>query len=108
MSIFFAVAQATFLLVVAFFVLHFALKSEGRLKLFGQVLSGWLLLIAAIFVVGLVTAPFFGGRPFGMVRMGGPRGDMMMRQDWRLPASPGPQGPSIEPPAISPKPDPDS
>lgn len=61
-----AIHHAIIVAVVAFFVLFAASKADGFVKILGNVL-GWLLLIIAFLalVCGL-SAPFFGGHPFGM------------------------------------------
>ena len=83
MMILIALTRVTALLVAAFFVLYFALKSEGRLKTFGRILGGWMLVLAAVMALAVVTAPLFGGRPFGMGPVRGPHGKMMMQRGER-------------------------
>jgi hypothetical protein len=54
-------------LLVAGYVTHYcASGSQGGMRTFGKILSGWVFLLAAILIVGLVSAPMFGGRPFGI------------------------------------------
>jgi hypothetical protein len=60
------VLHATVILVVAFFVLFAAGKSEGLLKLFGTVLGLWIFVVAILAIAGPLSAPMFGGKPFGM------------------------------------------
>ena len=60
------ICHAIVLAVVAFFVLFAASKADGPVKLLGNVL-GYLLLIGAVLcIVGAITAPLFGGHPFGI------------------------------------------
>ena len=60
------VLHVTLLAVVAFFVLYAAQKAQGLVKLLGNVVGAWLLLLVVLAVAGAVTAPMFGGRPFGL------------------------------------------
>jgi len=60
------VLHVTLFLVLAFFVLFAAQKAEGLVKLLGNVVGVWLLILAILVIVGCVTAPMFGGRPFGL------------------------------------------
>lgn len=64
------VLHVTLFLVLAFFVLFAAQKAEGLVKLLGNVVGVWLLILALLVIAACVTAPMFGGRPFGMP-MGG-------------------------------------
>ena len=61
-----ATAAATVLLIAAFLVLTVAERSIGFANIFGKLLAVWLSLIAFAFVGGAVTAPKFGGKPFGL------------------------------------------
>jgi hypothetical protein len=103
-------------LLVAGYVTHYcASGSQGGMRTFGKILSGWVFLLAAILVVGLVTAPVFGGRPFGIAPMHhyrgwGPGGPGMMNGDNIGPGAPpepsmmnGPP-PEATPPAPPPPP----
>ena len=58
--------HATIALIIAFFVLFAASKAEGLVKLLGTVLGLWVLVLTIVMVAGAVTAPMFGGKPFGM------------------------------------------
>jgi hypothetical protein len=58
--------HVTLLLVVAFFVLYAAQKAQGLVKLLGNVVGAWLMLLVVLAVAAAVTAPMFGGRPFGL------------------------------------------
>lgn len=60
------VAHITVLLILAFFVLFAAERAQGFVKLLGTVLGWWLVIVAVVIVVGCVTRPMFGGKPFGM------------------------------------------
>jgi hypothetical protein len=64
--IFHVVAHITILLIVAFFILFAASRADGFVKLLGTVLGAWLVLVAVVMIAGCVTAPMFGGKPFGM------------------------------------------
>jgi hypothetical protein len=58
--------HATIALIVAFFILFAAGKAEGLVKLLGTVLGLWVLVLTIVMVAGAVTAPMFGGKPFGI------------------------------------------
>jgi hypothetical protein len=60
------VLHVTLFLTLAFFVLFAAQKADGLVKLLGNVIGVWLLILAVLVIVGCVTAPMFGGRPFGL------------------------------------------
>jgi hypothetical protein len=64
-------AHVVLLLILAFFVLFAASKADGFVKLLGMLLGYGLLLVAILVVVGCVTRPMFGGKPFGMDMHGG-------------------------------------
>ncbi len=61
-----AVLHVTLLAVVAFFVLYAAQKAQGLVKLLGNVVGVWLLILAVLAIAAAVAAPMFGGRPLGM------------------------------------------
>jgi len=61
-----ATAAATVLLIVAFLILALAERSIGFANVFGKLLSFWLALIAFAAIAGAITAPSFGGKPFGL------------------------------------------
>ncbi|MBI1210555.1 MAG: hypothetical protein GC190_03760 [Alphaproteobacteria bacterium] len=61
-----ATAAATALLIGAFLILAVAERSLGFANIFGKLLAFWLALIAFAAVAGAVTAPQFGGKPFGL------------------------------------------
>ncbi len=61
-----ALLHVTLLAVVAFFVLFAAQKTQGLVRLLGNVVGLWLLALAALAILATATAPMFGGRPFGM------------------------------------------
>lgn len=48
MCFFFSFIPATFWLVIGYFVLFSSTKAEGRVKTFGQILSIWIFVIAAM------------------------------------------------------------
>ena len=60
------VLHVTLFLTLAFFVLFAAQKAEGLVRLLGNVVGVWLLILAVLVIVGCVTAPMLGGRPFGL------------------------------------------
>lgn len=61
-----AIIHATFISIIAFFVLYAAGKASGFTKTLGTVLGYWVLIIAVIALAGGVTAQMNGGKPFGM------------------------------------------
>jgi hypothetical protein len=108
---------STFVLFISFLAFFMASKTTGLTALFGRLLGIWLLLVAAVGVGAVVTAPMMGGKPYGM--------DMpMMRGDGMRcctaaqpeepaappapapaapePAAPGPAAPPAEAPADTP------
>ena len=80
--------HATFCAVVGFFVLFTASRSEGLLKLVGNVLGIWLFVLAVLSVVGgFMGGPVFGGH----MGMGGHRPPWMQSsQPAAAPASAAP------------------
>ena len=93
--LFHVVAHITIVLIVAFFVLFTASRADGFVKLLGTILGAWLVLIAVVIVVGHVTAPMFGGKPFGM-DMDAMHGGWMHRDGMHpdAPAAPAPATPA--------------
>ncbi len=63
------ILHVTLLLTISFFVLFAAQRATGLVKLLGNIVGIWLLVLAVLIVVGCVTAPLFGGRVFGMTPM---------------------------------------
>lgn len=63
----------TAIVVAGYVVLYFSTQAQGRVQTFGKVLSYWVFFLAAVLLVGGLSAPFFGGRPFGMHMMSGDR-----------------------------------
>ena len=61
-----ATAAATVLFIAAFLILAVAERSIGFANIFGKLLAVWLSLIAFAAVAGAITAPKFGGKPFGL------------------------------------------
>jgi formate-dependent nitrite reductase membrane component NrfD len=61
-----AVILAVAFLSVAYLVFATAQKSEGLLKPVGVVLAAALAAIGVLVLVAHLTAPMFGGRPFGL------------------------------------------
>ena len=106
MFIFGVLLHVTLLAVVAFFVLFAAQKAEGLVKLLGNVVGVWLLVLAALAILAGATAPMFGGRPFGMP-MGGVANFRMMHgyrdAQWCV-RQPDNQPAQSAPPAAAPSP----
>jgi hypothetical protein len=50
----------------AYLIYATAAKAEGTLQSVGNVLAIAIAAIAALFLVGMLTAPMTGGRPFGL------------------------------------------
>jgi hypothetical protein len=57
---------ATVIAAVGYIVLYFAGRSDGGMKSLGRVLGGWAMVLGAAIALAGVTAPLFGGRPFGL------------------------------------------
>ncbi len=72
--------HVTLLAVVAFFVLYAAQKAQGLVKLLGNVVGVWLLLLVVLAIAAAATAPMFGGRPFGLP-VGAPMEFRMMHEE---------------------------
>jgi hypothetical protein len=97
----FLLFPATAIAVAGYVVLHFANHSHGRMKTFGQWLGGWTLFLSGVVVLAGLTAPLFGGQPFGI----GPSAEErearrarmmergMMRAPRPTPGVPGPENP---------------
>lgn len=60
------ILYAVLVAVIAFFVLFAAQKAEGFVALLGRILGIVLLVLALLILTASITAPMFGGRPFGM------------------------------------------
>ena len=90
--------HATLFAVLAFFVLFAAQKAEGLVKLLGNVVGVWLLVLAIVAVLACATAPMFGGRPFGMP-MGRHMEYRMMHEDRDVEAAPPSTGEAAQPDA---------
>jgi len=65
MYFFFSLIPATLVLVVGYFVLFSSTKTQGAVKLFGQVLAAWLFVLAAIFPIAGAYATYAGLPPIG-------------------------------------------
>ena len=61
-----AIVLAIVFLSVAYLVFAAAQKSEGMLKPAGTVLAALLAAVAALVLIGHLSAPMTGGRPFGI------------------------------------------
>ena len=94
--IFHVAMHVTILLIVAFFILFAAGRAEGFAKLLGTVLGYWLVFVAIVIVAGCVTAPMFGGKPFGLDIHG--MHDHWMHHDGGPGMTPPPGTPSVPPP----------
>ncbi len=91
--------HATFCAVVGFFVLFAASRSDGLLKLVGNVLGIWLFVLAVLSVVGgFMGGPVFGGH-MGMRMMDGHRPPWM--QPGQPAAAPASAAPASAQPAAS-------
>ena len=51
MCFFFSFLPATCWVIIGYFILFSSTKAEGRIKLFGQVLSIWVFVMAAMFLL---------------------------------------------------------
>lgn len=60
MWIFFSFIPATLWVVLGYFVLFSANKTEGGVQLFGRILAVWIFIIAAFFLVGGAYLGFTG------------------------------------------------
>lgn len=75
----FSLIPATALVVVGYFVIYTAMRSEGNVRSFGKYLGAWLLLLAGVSVLGGLFASATGMQgPLGAVgqhmdRMENPR-----------------------------------
>ena len=92
-----AVGIATVLLIVAYFIFVAGQRSMGFVSAFGSLLGTWLIILAIAIVTGAVTAPMFGGKPFGL--------DLPMHDPhWTQPGAPeAPPPPAGEPAPIQPE-----
>jgi hypothetical protein len=97
-----AVGIATVLLILAYFILVAAQRSVGFVSGLGTLLAIWLFVIAGVVVAGAVTAPMFGGKPFGLDM---PPGRWMHPDGQVLPAPP-PSEPAPTQPEPAPAPAP--
>src|SRR5689334_7943672 len=61
-----ATAAATVLFIVAFLILAIAERSIGFANVFGKLIAVWLTIVGLVAVAGALTAPKFGGKPFGL------------------------------------------
>jgi len=81
MELLFALATLTALtlvVVIGFFVLFAASKTQGPLQTFGKYLGLWLFVLVAIVVVSIPAAPMLDGRLGGPHMMRGPEMHEMM------------------------------
>jgi len=60
------VLHTTLLAIVGYALLFSASKASGVVALIGRVLGLWVFLLAILSVAAVVTAPMFGGKPFGL------------------------------------------
>ena len=65
------VLHVTVLSIVGYALLWTASKAEGIVALIGRLLGLWVFLLAILSVVAVVSAPMFGGKPFGIDMMHG-------------------------------------
>ncbi|HEY4944356.1 MAG TPA: hypothetical protein VII56_23210 [Rhizomicrobium sp.] len=87
------VLHTTVLAIVGYLLLFSASKAEGVVALIGRLLGIWVFILAILSIVAIVTAPMFGGRPFGMEMDHGP--GMMHR--WGPPPPMGAPPPPAKP-----------
>lgn len=60
MCFFFSLIPATIFVIIGFFILFASTRSDGRLKMFAQVLAIWLFIIAALIPLGGAYATLAG------------------------------------------------
>jgi hypothetical protein len=60
MTIHFLVLHVTLLLIVAFFILFAASRADGLLRLFGNVLGGWVVIIAVLHILAFCMPGMLG------------------------------------------------
>ena len=65
------VLHVTVLSIVGYALLWTASKAEGIVALIGRLLGLWVFLLAILSIVAVVSAPMFGGKPFGIDMMHG-------------------------------------
>ena len=98
-----AVLHVTVLSIVGYLLLWSASKAEGIVALIGRLLGLWVFLLAILSLVAMVTAPMFGGKPFGMDMGHGPG----MMHHWGPPpgmGAPPPPAPDRPAPPAAPAP----
>lgn len=89
--------HVTAIAVIGFFVLFAASKSDGMIRILGNLLAVWLFVLAVLVIVVTATAAIFGGVPSGVSLM-----DRMQHgwtQPWEHFVHPGPAAPESAPPA---------
>jgi len=100
----FLIAHVTVLLIVAFFILFAASKTEGLVALFGRILGIWVVLVAILHIVGFFAPGMMGMKGFSP----GAMHDHWMHH-WGQPegaapaATPAPAAPAAQPAAPAPK-----
>ncbi len=94
------VLHATLLAIIGYALLFSATRTAGLVALIGRVLGIWVFILAILSIVAVLTAPMFGGKPFGMDMGPGPG---MHR--WGPPPGPG-MMPPPPPPGMQPPPPP--
>ena len=71
----FSLIPATLVVVVGYFVLFSSTKTQGAVKVLGQILAVWLFILAAIFPIAGAYATYAGLPPVGaMMRSMHPEG----------------------------------
>ena len=63
------VLHVTVLAIVGYLLLWTASKAQGVVAFIGWLLGLWVFVLAILSVVAVMSAPMFGGRPFGMEMM---------------------------------------
>jgi hypothetical protein len=104
------VLHTTLLAIVGYALLFSASKASGVVALIGRVLGLWVFALAILSVAAIVSAPMFGGKPFGMEMMhdhggwmhhGDRDGDRDEAPDQRVTPAPQATQPAPPPPAPS-------
>ncbi|MBL6854427.1 MAG: hypothetical protein ISS15_16590 [Alphaproteobacteria bacterium] len=90
-----AVLHGTILAVIGYALLFSATRTAGITALIGRLLGIWLFILAILGIVAAVTAPMFGGKPFG-IDMGPPM------HHWDLPGDHAPPPSHTPPPPSAP------
>ena len=74
------IAHVTMLLIVAFFIFFVAQKADGFVSLLGNILGGWVVIVAVLHIVACFV-PGLADK-MGMKGPDGMHGPMMMHEHW--------------------------